>query len=212
MHKKSEILLINKCPSLYSPEFIFECGNGWGPLIDVFSKLLISYSGNTIIEHARERYGHFLIKVAYSDEDYFYDFGLTNMAFSLSELICEQRGNRGYIYNCPGIVDPRCEVHGSDPIGQLRLEISPLVPFNLNHIGVAWSEMISNFYLQIMMHVRENKMPPVIFNSIETRDGQLVIDFSGGDETTLGSVNLLLAYTLLIDEDTGYLLNKLNYA
>ena len=134
------------------------------------------------------------------------------MALSLSELICEQCGNRGYIYNCPGIINSRCEVHGGYPIGQSRSEISPLVPFNLHHIGVAWSEMISNFYLQIMMHVRENKMPPVIFNSIETRDGQLVIDFSGGDETTRGSVDLLLAYTLLIDEDTGYLLNKLNYA
>jgi len=212
MHKKSEILLINKYPSLYSLEFIFECGDGWLPLIDVFSSLLISCSENTIIEYVKEECGHLSIQLnGYSDADYFYVFGLSSMAYSLSELICDQCGNRGYIYNCSGIINSRCEVHGGYPIGQSRSEISPHVPFNLNHIGVAWSEIISNLYLHVVFHVRENKMPPVTFNSIETRDGQLVIDFSGGgDEAMQGTVDLLLAYTLLIDEYTGKLLNPLN--
>lgn len=214
MNKKSKLSLINKYPTLYkransnnSVFSEFNCGEGWFRLIETLSKLIVSRSKNTFALHVREKFGHLSTKFqGYSNSDYFYIFGLTNMAYSLSELICDQCGNRGYLFNCPGTINPRCETHDGFPLDFSRPEISPHLPFNLNNIGVAWSEMISNFYQQILIHVRENKMPEVIINGIGKRGGQLYIDFSGGDETVDGMIDLLVAYTSITDEMTGDLI------
>jgi hypothetical protein len=93
------------------------------------------------------------------------------------------------------------------PLNLSRPEIAPNLPFSLGNIGVAWSEMISNFYLQILMHIRENQMPMVSINKIKKRNKKLVIEYIGGDETTLGMVDLLVAYTSLTDENTGDLIH-----
>ena len=195
-------------PSLYRSNFKIECAAGWFALIDIFSKQVISRSKEAYVTNAKEKYGQLFLEVeGYLPHDYYYIFGLTNMAWSLSELICDQCGNRGYLYNCPEIIQPRCAIHGGLPLNLSRPEISPNLPFNLSYIGVAWREMISNFYMQILRHIRENEMPKVSFKNIKKMNNKLVIEFVGGDETTLGMVNLLLAYTYITDENTGDCIN-----
>jgi hypothetical protein len=205
--ERVEQYLITKYPSLYRSNFKIECGTGWFAIIDIFSEKLVSHSKEAYVTVAKEKYGQLSLEVkGYLPEDYYYIFGLTNMAYSLSELICEQCGNRGYLYNCPGIIKPRCDIHGGFPLNLSRPEIAPNLPFSLGNIGVAWSEMISNFYLQTLMHIRENQMPDVSFKSIETINEKLVIEFIGGDETTLGMVDLLIAYTSITDINSGNLI------
>jgi hypothetical protein len=207
MHERLEEYLLNKYPALNRPNFKIECEPGWFALIDVFSEKLISRSNEAYVTAAKEKYGQLFLEVeGYLLEDYYYIFGLTNMSYSLSQLICDQCGNRGYLFNCPGIIQPRCDIHGGFPLNLSRPEISPDLPFDLSYIGVAWREMISDFYLQILMHIRDNQMPSVSFKSIEKINEKLVIEFIGGDETTLGMVDLLMAYTSITDENTGNLI------
>ncbi|MEY3788087.1 MAG: hypothetical protein RIQ94_745 [Pseudomonadota bacterium] len=203
-----EQYLLNKYPSIYQLNSKIECKSGWFALIDVFSEKLVFHSKKAYVTVAKESYGHLSLEVeGYLPEDYYYIFGLTNMAYSLSELICEQCGSRGLLFNCPGIIQPRCDIHGGLPLNLSRPEIAPNLPFSLGNIGVAWSEMISNFYLQILMHIRENQMPMVSIKKIKKKNNKLVIEFVGGDETTLGMVDLLVAYTYLTDENTGDLIH-----
>ena len=204
MQKMLEQYLINKYPSLYCSNFKIECATGWFALIDIFSERLVSRSKEAYVINVKEEYGQLSFTVeGYLQRDYHYIFGLTNMAHSLSELICDQCGNKGYLFNCPGIIVPRCDIHGGFPLILSKPEIAPNLPFSLGNIGVAWGEMISNFYLLIVMHIRENEMPNVLFKYIKKRNKKLVIEFIGGDETTLGMIDLLVAYTSLTDENTG---------
>lgn len=207
--ERVEQYLITKYPSLYRPNFKIECGTGLFAIIDIFSEKLVSRSKNAYVTAAKETYGQLFLEVkGHLPEDYYYIFGLTNLAYSLSQLICDQCGNRGYLFNCPGIIQPRCNLYGGLPLNLSRPEISPDLPFSLSNIGVAWSEMISIVYLQILMHIRENGMPNVSFKNINKMNKKLVIEFIGGDETTVGMFDLLVAYTSLTDENTGVLIKK----
>lgn len=207
--ERVEQYLITKYPSLYRSNFKIECGTGWFAIIDIFSEKLVSRSKEAYVTVAKEKYGQLFLDVkGYLPNEYYYIFGLTNMAYSLSELICEQCGNRGYLYNCPEIIQPRCNLHGGFPLNFSRPEIFPNLPFCLSTIGVAWSEMISNFYMQISMHIRDNQMPSVSFKNINKMNKKLAIKFIGGDETTIGMVDLLVAYTSITDENTGMLIKK----
>jgi len=76
----------------------------------------------------------------------------------------------------------------------------------LDHMGLAWSEMISDFYLKLVMHTNINDMPEVVINKVEKKSGKLVIDFTGGNEIAYGMFDLLLAYTSITDEKTGNLI------
>jgi len=209
MHERLEEYLLTKSPSLYRQNFKVECESGWFALIDIFSEKLVSHSKEAYVTATKEKYGQLFLEVeGYQLDDYYYIFGLTNMAYSLSQLICEQCGNRGYLFNCPGIIQPRCNLHGGLPLNLSRPEISPDLPFSLSNVGVAWSEMISIVYLQILMHIRENGMPNVSFKNINKMNKKLVIEFIGGDETTIGMVDLLVAYTSITDENTGMLIKQ----
>ena len=207
--ERVEQYLITKYPSLYRQNFKIECGTGWFAIIDIFSEKLVSRSKKAYVTAAKETYGQLFLEVkGHLPEDYYYIFGLTNMAYSLSQLICDQCGNRGYLFNCPGIIQPRCNLHGGFSLNSSRPEVSPDLPFSLSNVGVVWREMISNCYLQILMHIRENGMSNVSFKNINKMNSKLVIEFIGGDETTIGMVDLLVAYTSITDENTGMLITK----
>jgi len=214
MQEKLNITLINKYPSLYKQkcdgELIFsgfDCGNGWFMLIDKLSELMVDRSKDVHSGYVGEKNGYlFTISGGCSEDDCSYIFGLINMAISLSELVCDQCGNRAHLFNCPDIISPRCEAHGGFPLDWSRSKISPDLPFNLSHIGVAWKEMVSTFYLQNEIWSKDNNIPQVIFNRIGKRNGKLYIEFTGGDDTADGMLNLLLAYTAITDENTGDIL------
>jgi len=199
--------LFGNFPTLYTTNPTIECSVGVVSLIDIFSTLLEARSKEVYIDEIKVDYGMLLIKVeGYKPQDGDYIFGLTNLTACLSHLICENCGNKGLIFNCPGTMNPRCDLHGGFPFDNSRREIDPNLPFSLDHMGLAWSEMISDFYLKLVMHTNINDMPEVVINKVEKKSGKLVIDFTGGNEIAHGMLDLLLAYTSITDDKTGDLI------
>ncbi len=212
MQKKLNLLLINKYPTLFqtqlkdSPIPVFagcSCGDGWFTLIDILSELIVARSQEAVATHVKiNRLGYLIFRTAGYDDrkDYNYIFGLINMAYSLSELLCEECGENGY--QCINST-AKCEQHGGV---YLHFEKLPKPPFAITGIGTMWSNMLINLYHQIDMHVKTNGMPKVTYHCVEKRDGKLVIDYGGGDDTTHAMVALLLSYAAKVDEETGKIL------
>jgi len=191
-------------PNLYTNSPNIDCGVGLFNLVDIFSTLLEARSKEAHINEIKVESGILLITVEdFKQEDNDYIFGLTNLAATLAQLICESCGNKGLILNCPGTLNPRCDLHGGFPFDDSRREIAPNLPFILDHIGLAWSEMISDFYIKLVMHTNINDMPKVVINKVGKKKGKLVIDFSGGNEIAHGMLDLLIAYTSITNEKTG---------
>jgi len=55
----------------------------------------------------------------------------------------------------------------------------------------------------IEWYVEKNGMPAVMDLTFKKDNGQLHVEFSGGDERTRGMVDLIEHYAKKIDEDTG---------
>jgi|GEM_PF-5736198 len=194
-------------PNLYSSSPNIGCGVGLFNIIDIFSTLLEARSKEARINEIKVESGMMLISLeGFKQEDNDYIFGLTNLAATLSQLICENCGNKGLILNCPETLNPRCDLHGGFPFDDSRREIDPNLPFSLDHMGLAWSEMISDFYLKLVMHTKINDMPEAVINKVENKAGKLSIDLSGGNEISHGMLDLLIAYTSITNEKTGGLI------
>ncbi|MBF6650423.1 hypothetical protein [Methylobacter sp. BlB1] len=207
-------LLCNEYPTLYqdrqnAEKMVFECNDGWFALIDTLSSLIVKRSRTTVVEQVKEGdYGSLLVCVSgYAPEDYDYIFGITRLAYYLSQLICEKCGSRGTFINSCGMT-ARCELHDPWSSHQLEYDETLNLPFPMRMKGTMWRLMILEFYQLIQIHTKSNDMPAVDIHYVKKFKGKLCIKLAGGNEITQGMLALLLAYAEKIDEETGEILNR----
>ena len=208
-------ILQEKYPVLYGVRAIkinalpIKCGlsvgDGWFYLIDVLSELIVENNPAAVAAQIKEKFGTLRFYLRKYPKQLGYVFGLTNIAQSLSEIICEECGKHGAMY-CDDWVCVRCEEHKiSGQYKKQTININGL-SFDTNAIGVMRSEMISLLFRQIKMHVNYNSMPHVIFKKIERTDGKLSIEYSGGNDVTRGMVDLLIKYANNENSQSGLVL------
>ena len=215
MKTKLKKILQEKYPTLYGGRTIdidtlpiksgLSVGDGWFYLIDVLSELIVENHSAAVAAQIKEKFGTLRFYLRKYPKQLGYVFGLTNIAQSLSEIICEECGKHGAMY-CDDWVCVRCEEHKiSDQYKKQTVNINGL-PFDTDVIGVMRSEMISLLFRQIKMHVDHNSMPTVNFKKIENTDGKLSIEYSGGNDVTRGMVDLLVKYANNENSQSGLVL------
>jgi len=74
-------------------------------------------------------------------------------------------------------------------------------------IGNGWLRLTVGLKDIIEWYVEKNGMPPVMDLTFRNDNGQLHVEFSGGDGRTRGMVDLIEHYAKKIDEDTGCVLD-----
>jgi hypothetical protein len=182
---------------------IIECGDGWFTLLDTLSALISVRSSSAVVQQIRVSYGSLLVSISgYEEKDYDYIFGVTNMVYWLSQLVCEKCGCKGSMFNSHGIT-ARCELHDRGLTHRTEYDESGNLPFKLGVNGAMWRQMVSEFHELTQTHAIENGMPPVFFGRVDKTNGKLNIQLNGGDEMTKGMADLLIAYAAKIDEETG---------
>ena len=203
MRKELEKRLIKKYPALYleqskNKNLRIECDDGWYMIVETVSKLLNenkSYVGRVrFIKHSGFLKPDFAMLTSKAD----YLFGIANMAFLVSQVVCEQCGARGTeLSNYRGTA---CELHG----GENDITSDFLVlPCQMEYFGGMWSVLISNLHLLIVGHQEENLMPKVKITKIFKKNGRLKIEYTGGNEVTRGMVRFIEEYASNINEETG---------
>jgi len=204
MKKELEQQLFENYPTLYKNreknqmQWGFACGDGWYQLIDLLSKLIVSYSGLVQLKQVKEKFGQLrvytnLINVARDAKV----SGYLMMAEMLSATICDQCGLMGQQHR-GAYVCTRCELHKPDPEELVNIEID--LPFETNNIGEMWFRMTYIFHSVVSSNKESFDLD---FIEAKKEDGKLVLILSGGDEQTDAMVELLLAYANIVDEYTG---------
>jgi len=217
MNKKLEEILTQKYPSLYQDIngskkntiicWDFQCQNGWFPLIETLSELIMDCSINIRAKEVKKnRKRLYYYVTGYDPIDYPHIYGITNMAHILSEIICEKCSKKGDFFNTfKGAA--RCEQHSDFRNPVMNMEIKTNLPLKENNFGSMWHEMIVYLDNEIKMHQIYNNMPAGIFTKIEQLNGKLCISYEGGNEVTKGMITLIEAYSAKVDEETGHVLN-----
>lgn len=207
-------LLCDQYPTLYQHQHksgekaVFECNDGWLTLIDTLSALIVKRSPTTVAQQVKEDHGSLLFCTSgYAREDYEYFFGVTNMAYWLSQIICEKCGSKGTMFNTFGLT-ARCELHDRGRPHLMEYDETVDLPFQIKVRGTMWRLMILEFYHLIQLHIKCNDMPDVDIKCVHKVNGKLCIEFTGGNEMTQGMLALLLAYAARIDEETGDILTQ----
>lgn len=207
-------LLFKKYPTLFQnpsaddSSLIIECNDGWFGLIDTLSELILKRSPTTVFEYVQASYGSLSIGITgyCNQNDYDYVFGVTSMAYWLSQIICEKCACKGIMFNSYGIT-ARCEMHDNWISHQREYDETSDLPFQICVSGTMWRHMMLEFYDLTQLHIKNNGMPYVDMKRVEKINGKLEMEFLGGDEVTHGMAALLLTYANKIDEETGEIFN-----
>jgi len=216
MKKESQILLIDKYPTLYTDDCQdaeetvkqrgFYCGEGWVTLIDTLSELIVERSPTCIATLATESYGSLEFDIInFKEEDCNYLFGLINFAYCLSRQICCMCGKQGWMLNSSSMT-ALCADHCEDTYKCIVPACIP-IPVIIKSTGMMWHQMIINLFQETLFHQRENEVPVVDFDQPFKKNGQLQISYRGGNEVTDGMTELLVAYAKKVDEETGQIIN-----
>jgi len=129
------------------------------------------------------------------------------MAERLSFQICEACGAPGIRRDQEGYFSTTCDKHkgrkskttGTDWL----VKATPI-----EGIGNGWLRLIVGLKDIVAWYVEKNGMPPVTNLIYKKDNGQLHVEFSGGDEQTRGMADFIEHYAKKIDEHSGRILSK----
>lgn len=216
MNNHLEETLIKNHPTLYGnndkPELAnlcFECDDGWFPIIDTLSKLIVECSAAVRVVCVQKKQARLVLNVVDSppdDEEYI--SGVIKMGAILSEIACETCSSRGEMFNDNSMA-ARCFNHGAKRLPFFkRMTDSVALPFANKGIGYMQRTMIAKLFEEVNEADNNKIMPKVEFTRawIATNN-ELCIEYSGGNKVTEGMVTTLLEYSKLIDENTGAIKN-----
>lgn len=178
-----------------------QCGDGWYELVHSIAALLTRHNLAIEAHQVKEKFAGLRFYYAPTDQ---YARGVVGMAEYLSFQICEACGTPGVMWNQNGYFITWCEQHKNkkcQPAGKDWLEDST----EMEGIGSGWLRLIVGLKEIIAWNVENNHMLPVDL-AFKKGDGQLRIEFSGGDEAAHGMVDLVNHYLNKIDEQSGRLL------
>jgi len=180
-----------------------QCGDGWYALVASVAELLTRHNPNIKAEQVKEKFGGLRFYHTYNDD---YTHGVVEMAGHISFQICEVCGVPGIKRDSGGYIATLCEKHkGRKPktIGEdWAATTTPI-----DGVGTGWLRLIAGLKDCIEWDVEKNGMPPVTDLIIKKDNGQLHVEFSGGDEQTRCMADLIEHYAKKIDEDAGYVLD-----
>ena len=203
--------LSDKGINLSESHEIFSCPSGWFLIVNSVLELIIDVSSEVWVTQIEEENGSLLITyTAPSSEDCDYVFGLCDMAKLISQTACEICGQQGQMLQNDNLA-ARCSVHNELSFNYEETDSFKNPPFDVNKLGKRWGQMISTLYERVLALKHDGSMPDVKFNQVIKENGELCIDYCGGNEVTHGMVDLLLLYSLKIDADTGQVRRRDNY-
>jgi len=221
MNYKLENWLVTEYPSLFemtdkeikaiNSREKFPCRSGWFLIISTVFELLVKRSSEVKINQVEETYGFLLVTFSnYQNKDYDYIFGVCNMAYALSEISCEICGQQGSMFTGQHVT-ARCKLHNGLSLRDQEDGVLDNLPFRVDNLGDRWYQMVVTLYEKILMHQKCNEMPEVTITQVEKANGKLVIGYYGGDESTQGMIELLQAYSMKINDNTGKVLSRIEY-
>lgn len=208
MKKELDEKLCQKYPSLYRDRngdmketlmcWGFECGSGWYTLIDVMSELISKHTPDAIAVQIKEKFGGLRFYHHAGDD---YSFAVEETGESISKTVCEVCGAQALLNSDDGWLSTRCAEHTSDYVvsDNLQPDTSRVADLGL---GQAWSRLIVMLLESSEWHTEKNGMPKAAFE-ISKENNRLVIGLSGGDDRTIGMVDLIMGYANRIDEQSG---------
>ncbi|MGZ4958904.1 MAG: hypothetical protein ACXV7J_06610 [Methylomonas sp.] len=215
MKRELDEQLCHKYPSLYRDRngdmrktlmcWGFECGDGWYTLIDVMSELISKHAPEAYAEQIKEKFGSLRFYHQCGDN---YTFGVEMAGDSLSQTVCEECGAPALLNNDEGCWFTRCVEHTSNYVvsDNLQTDISSVAGLGL---GQAWSRLVVMLLNSAEWHTKKNGMPEAAFQ-ISKINGRLDIKCSGGNEMTVGMVDLIAGYANRIDEHSGLINTPIN--
>lgn len=176
----------------------FGCGDGWYPLLDVISELLMANNENTRAVQVKEKFGQLRFYHSGSDD---YSLGVEMGALLLSSIICEDCGAAAKRRSKDGLIVTLCDNHhdGFDANRDDPKDLS-----GVEHLGFGrfWAEMVV-ILLDLCKWNSEQRNKPEAVLQISKSDDKLVIDIVVGDDFTKGMVDLFVGYANRVDEQTG---------
>lgn len=178
----------------------FLCGDGWYTLIDVISELLTKHNADTYAVQIKEKLGSLSF---YNSDTSGYASGVEMTANTVSKYICEICGEPGILNsNAHGWRATLCDEHEPENLltDNPDLDISEVADLKL---GAAWSRLAVILKKSADWHTEKNGMPATTFFICISKDGQLHIEFVGGNEMTKGMVDLIAGYANRIYQDSG---------
>lgn len=190
-HEISELSLMNEG---------FACGDGWFTLIDVISDLLTKHNPEVFAIHIKEKLGSLIFCNSETGD---YSVGVERVADRVSKYVCE-------ICGAPGVLNSNkdswratlCEEHEPEDLltDNSDIDVSGVAHLKL---GKAWSRMVAILHEFADWLIEQNGMPTTTFFIGISKDGQLYIEFVGGNEMTKGMVDLIVGYANRIDQESG---------
>jgi len=112
------------------------------------------------------------------------------------------------IYSEDGALAARCSVHSECYFNNQEDASLKKPSCKVNKLGKRLDQMICILYERILAQNNHGTMPDVIFKRVVKENGELCIDYCGGNEMTKGMVDLLIWYSLKIDADTGQVIKR----
>jgi len=180
-----------------------ECGDGWFQLIHSVSALLSRHNPKIQVEQVKEKFAGLRLYLNHYDQ---YAGGVVSMAEHLSFQICEACGAPGIKRDQEGYFSTTCDKHGGRKSKTTSKDwLARAMP--IEGIGNGWLRLTVGLKDIVEWYVEKNGMPPVMDLTFKKGNGQLHVEFSGGDERTRGMADLIEHYSKKIDEDTGCVLD-----
>lgn len=178
----------------------FACGDGWFTLIDVISDLLTKHKPDVFAIHIMEKLGNFIF---YNSDTSDYSTGVEMAADRVSKYVCQICGAPGVLnFDANSRRAVLCEEHEPEDLlaDNFDIDVSGVAHLNL---GKAWLRLAAILLEFADWLTEQNGMPAATFFITISKDGQLHIEFVGGNERTEGMVDLIVGYANQIDQDSG---------
>ncbi|MCL7420598.1 MAG: hypothetical protein M8364_06815 [Methylobacter sp.] len=173
------------------------CGDGWFALIDAVSFLLSKHDQKIRVEQVKEKLGALNFYVQFGDK---YSTGITMLAYMISQVTCEICGSLGARYEHQGWLTTRCPCHRpGHEIREIDVDCSSVDDLEL---GFGWALLVKILLDSAKWHTEHNAMPAATI-SVKKIDGQLLVEYSNGNEMTRGMVDFINFYARRIDECSG---------
>jgi hypothetical protein len=175
----------------------FACGDGWFTLIDTVSFLLSKHDQTIRVEQVKEKLGKLDFYIQNGDK---YSAGTTMLAYMISQVTCEICGAPGARYEPKGWLTTRCPCHKpGHEIREIDVDCSSVDDLEL---GFGWALLVKILLDSAKWHTEHNAMPAATIN-VKKVDGQLLVEFVGGNEMTRGMIDFINHYAQRIDEHSG---------
>lgn len=214
MRKDLDELLCRNYPELYRNRhdslkqslmrWGFGCDDGWYPIVNTISKLIIQHNPKAIALQVKEKFGALRYYCRPVDD---YVNGVVQIAGKISLITCEECGMPGMCYNAGGWLAVRCPIHASyeQLSGAVHIPKTQWVK-NIG-IGIGWSVLISTLSDMASNHNRQTKAPNAKLK-IGKEENRLLIAQNGDDPFISGLIDFTSEYAMFVNEETGGVINN----